>query len=73
MIHPELDLQIAKQRIGDMVRDAAQRRLLRSFPQTTWLTQQIRGLLYQLGCWLIRVGLPQRQQTDRCQHEQLIP
>jgi hypothetical protein len=72
MIHPELELQIAKQRIGDMMRDAAQRRLLRPSPRPTWLTQQIRGLLCQLGYWLIRVGQQQRQQTDHCQHERLI-
>jgi hypothetical protein len=72
MIHPELELQIAKQRIGDMMRDAEQWRLLRPSPRPTWLTQQIRGLLCQLGYWLIRVGQQQRQQTDHCQHERLI-
>jgi hypothetical protein len=73
MIHPELRLQIAKQRIGDMMRDVEQWRLLRSSLQPTWATQQIRGLLCQLGYWLIRVGRPQRQRTDHCRHEQLIP
>jgi hypothetical protein len=72
MIHPELHLQIAKQRIGDMMRDVEQWRLLRSSLQPTWATQQIRGLLCQLGYWLIRVGQQQRQQTDHCQHERLI-
>ena len=73
MIHPELRLQIAKQRIGDMMRDAEQWRLLRSLARPRWPGKQIRGLLCQLGYWLIRVGRQQRQQTDRCQHERLIP
>ncbi|MDY7078571.1 MAG: hypothetical protein SXV54_16780 [Chloroflexota bacterium] len=73
MIHPELLWMIAKERNKDMMRDAEQWRLLRSFSQPTWLTRQIRGLLCQMGCWLIRIGRPQRQQTDLCQHERLIP
>lgn len=73
MIQPELLWRVAKERNKDMMRDAEQWRLLRSFPQPTWPTQQIRGFLYQLGCWLIRIGRPQRQQTDHCQHERLIP
>jgi hypothetical protein len=73
MIQTELLWRVAKERTKDMIRDAEQWRLLRSSLQPTWATQQIRGLLCQLGYWLIRIGRPQRQQTDRCQHEQLIP
>lgn len=73
MIQPELLWRVAKERHKDMMRDAEQWRLLRSFPRPTWPTQQIHGLLCQLGCWLIRVGRPQRQQTDHCQHERLTP
>ena len=54
------------------MRDAEQWRLLRPSPRPTWLTQQIRGLLCQLGYWLIRVGRLQWQQADHCQHERLI-
>ncbi len=72
MIHPEPFLRVARERAKDMMRDAEQWRLSRSFPQPTWSAQQSRGLLCQLGCWLIRIGWPQRQQTDRCQHERLV-
>ncbi len=72
MFHAELYFQIAKQRNKEMVRDAEQWRLLHSSPQTTWLSRQSRRLLRQLGHWLLRIGQPQ-QQTDRCQHEQLVP
>ena len=72
MIHPELYLRIAKQRIQDMLRGAEQWRLLLLSPQPTWLTQQIRWLMRWLGRWLIRMSQPPQQQ-DRCQHEQLTP
>ena len=73
MIQPERLWQLAKERNKDMMRDVEQWRLLRSFPRPTWPARQIRGFLSQLGCWLIRIGRQQRQQTDRCQHERLIP
>ena len=59
MIQLELFWRVARERSKDMMHDAEQWRLLRSFPQPTWRTPQIRGLLSQLGCWLTRIGQSQ--------------
>jgi hypothetical protein len=44
MIQLELFWRVAKEPNKDMMRDAEQWRLLRSFPQLTWPARQIRGL-----------------------------
>jgi hypothetical protein len=73
MIQPQLLWWVARARNEDMMRGAEQWRLSRSLPRPTLPAQQIRGLLCQLGYWLIRIGRLQRQQTDHCQHERLVP
>jgi hypothetical protein len=70
MFRAEPYFQIAKQRNKEMIRDAGQRRLLRSSPRPTRLSWRIRRLLHQLGSWLIRASLPP-QRTDCCQPERL--
>ena len=71
-LNPELYWQIARQQRGERMRDAEQWRLSHSSRQPTWLSQQVRWLLCQLGSWLIHMS-QQPQQTDRCQHGRLTP
>jgi hypothetical protein len=70
--NPELYWQIARQQRRESMRDAEQWRLSQSSPQPTWLSQQIRWLLRQLGRWLIRMSQPPKR-TDRCRHGRLTP